>query len=72
MVTTAKFLFVARGDWIFQYDVNTLELLRKAEIPSNLQDDKKQADRVKLIRERLTEPAAVEPPPAPPEPPEPP
>tara|TARA_R110002094_G_scaffold153245_5_gene140781 strand:+ start:419 stop:1891 length:1473 start_codon:yes stop_codon:yes gene_type:complete len=35
MLATSQYLFIVRGDWVYQYDVDTLLLKGRAEIPSD-------------------------------------
>ncbi|MGK0201016.1 MAG: hypothetical protein ACI89X_001426 [Planctomycetota bacterium] len=35
LLATSQYLFIVRGDWVFQYDVNTLVLKGRAAIPSS-------------------------------------
>ena len=68
LLATSQYLFVVRGDWVYQYDVDTLVLRSKAQIPTGGQARGGKARPPKQLTERLPRAVEVivEEPPAPP------
>jgi len=70
MLATDKYLFVVRGDWVYQFDVETLALRRKARFPAaKVPMVGFDVPKVRAVGVEVAE--VVEPPPPPPPPPPP-
>jgi hypothetical protein len=70
MLATEHYLFVLRGDTLFQFDVNTLQVRHRFQFPGQATGQKAAPALVPALEPKgQTEPIAEEPPPPPPPPP---